>query len=167
MNQLVSFGGNQYGQCGNGEHGKGKLKTTFDASFLLQGKSITIVECAGAHTIVKSFNNDVFSFGLNDKGQLGLGVVGQFSSIPHKLQRFTSFPIVKISCSDESSSVVTSNGDFYVWGRNTDGMFDSEAGSFARDQPLPRPTLIKGLKVEAMSLGSKALILQRQNNGQI
>lgn len=123
---LICFGANQYGQCGNGEHGQGKLKTNFETNFLLQGKSITMVECAGAHTIIKSINNDLFSFGLNDKGQLGLGVVGKFSSIPHKIQRFTSFQIVKIACSDESSSVLTSNGDFYVWGRNSDGMFDTD-----------------------------------------
>ena len=125
-NRLICFGGNQYGQCGNGEHGKGKVKTTFDANASLHGKSVSIIECAGAHTILKTSNNDVYSFGLNDKGQLGLGVVGTFSSTPRRLKRFTSFPIVKISCSEESSSVVTSNGDFFVWGRNTEGMFDSE-----------------------------------------
>lgn len=85
MNMLICFGGNQYGQCGNGEHGFGKLKMNFETNYLLQGKSITMVECAGAHTIIKSINNDLFSFGLNDKGQLGLGIVGKFSSIPHKI----------------------------------------------------------------------------------
>jgi len=114
---------------------------------------------------VKTFNNDVYSFGLNDKGQLGLGVVGNFASTPQKIKRFTSFPITKISCSEESSSVATSNGDLFVWGRNTEGMFDSEAGMFALDQPLERPTLIKGLKVERMSLGPKALVLQKPNSG--
>jgi alpha-tubulin suppressor-like RCC1 family protein len=102
-----------------------------------------MVECGGAHTIIKSYSNELYAFGLNDKGQLGFGVVGNFSSIPHKLQRFTSFPIMKISCSEESSCLLTSNGDLYVWGRNTEGMFDSnEGGIFAMDQPIDKPTLV-------------------------
>jgi len=79
---------------------------------------------------------------LNDKGQLGLGIVGNFSSIPHKLQRFTSFPIMKISCTDESSSLLTTNGDLYVWGRNAQGMFDGEHGIFALDEPVSKPALV-------------------------
>ena len=82
---MICFGGNQYGQCGNGEHGRGKLKTNFDANVVLKGKTIQLVECGGAHTILKSISNEVYSFGLNDKGQLGLGIVGNFSSVPHKL----------------------------------------------------------------------------------
>lgn len=143
-NELLCFGGNQYGQCGNGEHGasagssvatKGpKVKSTYEVvEGALKGKSVTMVECGGAHTIVRTSNNDIYSFGLNDKGQLGLGTVGTFSSTPKKLKHFTSFQITQISCSEESSSVVTSNGDLFVWGRNTEGMFDSEAGIFALD----------------------------------
>ena len=134
------FGGNQYGQCGNGDHGRGKIKSSFDPNIMLKGKSVTHVECGGAHTIIRSISNDVYSFGLNDRGQLGLGVKGNFSSVPHKLPRFTSFPITKISCSEESSSCLTNNGDLYFWGRNTDGMFDSEfGGHFALDQPITKP----------------------------
>ena len=126
QNEVICFGGNEYGQCGNGESGKGKIKNSFDCHISLKGKSIQLVECGAAHTIVKTLNNEIYAFGLNDKGQLGLGVTGNFSSIPHKLKRFTSFPVTKISCSDESSCLMTSNGDLYVWGRNTGGMFDTE-----------------------------------------
>ena len=83
------------------------MKTSFDANILLKGKNITMVECGGAHTVIKSYSNEIYAFGLNDKGQLGLGVVGNFSSIPQKLARFTSFPITKISCSEESSCLLT------------------------------------------------------------
>ena len=41
----------------------------------------------------------------------------------------------------------------------------TEAGMFALDQPLERPTLIKGLKVGRLSLGPKALVLQKPNSG--
>ena len=118
-----------------------------------------MVECAGAYTILKTNTNDLYCFGLNDKGQLGLGVEDTFSFTPRRLNRFISFPIVKIFCSEESSSVITFNGDFFVWGRNTEGMFDSEAGMFTLNQSLEKPTLIKDLKIERASLGPKALLV--------
>jgi alpha-tubulin suppressor-like RCC1 family protein len=93
--------------------------------------------------VLKTKINEVFAFGLNDKGQLGIGKIGSFCSIPHKLKHLTSFPIIKLSCSEESSSFLTTNGDLYVWGRNTGGMFDSEEnGIFALDQAFVEPTLV-------------------------
>ena len=50
-----------------------------------------------------------------------------------KIPRFTSFPVIKITCSDESSCVLTATGDVYVWGWNAEGMFDTEYGIFAHD----------------------------------
>ena len=139
---VTCFGGNQYGQCGNGEHGRGTLKSNFEPCVSLKGKSVSLIECGAAHTIVKTLNNEMYSFGLNDKGQLGLGIMGNFTAIPHKMSRFTSFPVTKISCSEESSSCLTSNGDLYVWGRNTESMFDGEAGMFATDESITKPTLV-------------------------
>ena len=92
--------------------------------------------------MIKTQSNEVWSFGLNDKGQLGLGKCGSFSSQPLKIKRFTSFDVKKICCSDESSCLVTVQGDLYVWGRNTSGMFDSEFGIFAMDEPILKPTLV-------------------------
>ena len=40
---------------------------------------------------------------------------------------------MEICCSDESSCLLTNNGDLYVWGRNTNGMFDGDFFQFALD----------------------------------
>ena len=83
------------------------MKTSFGANQVLKGKSIELAACGAAHTIVKTSNNEVYSFGLNDKGQLGLGKSGNFTSVPYKIKSFTSFTVSKICCSDESSCLVT------------------------------------------------------------
>jgi alpha-tubulin suppressor-like RCC1 family protein len=41
-----------------------------------------MLECGGAHTIVKTQTQDLFAFGLNDKGQLGLGVLSHIVPVP-------------------------------------------------------------------------------------
>jgi alpha-tubulin suppressor-like RCC1 family protein len=58
-----------------------------------------LVACGGAHTLVKSTTQEVFSFGLNDKGQLGLGIKAEIIPIPSKIKNFTSFKISKLACS--------------------------------------------------------------------
>lgn len=65
-NELICFGSNEFGQCGDGKHGN--LKTSFDVNLQLKGRSLETVECGGAHTIVKTQIQEVYSFGLNDKG---------------------------------------------------------------------------------------------------
>lgn len=40
QNEIICFGGNEYGQCGNGESGKGKIKNSFESHISLKGKSI-------------------------------------------------------------------------------------------------------------------------------
>lgn len=171
---LVSFGSTKYGQCGSGEYGPGKIKMSFDSNFFLKGKSMESVACGGAHTVVKTKNNEIFSFGLNDQGQLGVGVVGNFSSIPQKLKRFTSFKIEKVCCSEESTCVLTSNGDVFGWGRNTEGLFNTEDSSLPQSIPIPTmvssladPLQIKTAKVSNISLGPKTLILQNKATDQL
>jgi hypothetical protein len=71
-----------------------------------------------------------------------------------------------MSCSDESSSLLTSNGDVYVWGRNTEMMFPNQLSS------LPIPTLLSAshltpLKAKDISLGPKTLLVQSQTTGLI
>lgn len=58
---------------------------TFEPNVELKGKSVVKVKCGGAHTILFTSSNELFSFGLNDKGQLGLGIVGGCFSIPTKV----------------------------------------------------------------------------------
>ncbi|CDW80694.1 hect e3 ubiquitin ligase [Stylonychia lemnae] len=102
--ELICFGSNEFGQCGD-------------------GRQLESIECGGAHTLVKSMTQEIFSFGLNDKGQLGLGIPNTIVTVPQKIKNFTSFNIVRMSCADESTCALTSNGDVFVWGRNKDNLF--------------------------------------------
>ena len=66
--ELVCFGSNEFGQCGDGRCGTDLIKKTFDINHHLRGRLIEIVACGGAHTLVKTSSQEVYSFGLNDKG---------------------------------------------------------------------------------------------------
>lgn len=73
-NELICFGSNEYGQCGDGKQGKNQIKMNFEINFSLKGKQIEMIECGGAHTLILTQGQEMFACGLNDKGQLGLGI---------------------------------------------------------------------------------------------
>lgn len=72
--ELICFGSNEFGQCGDGKHGADLIKRSMEVNPYLRGKQIELVACGGAHTIAKSSTQEIFSFGFNDRGQLGLGI---------------------------------------------------------------------------------------------
>ena len=95
-NELICFGSNEYGQCGDGK--SNCIKRGFDVNINLKGRQLESVVCGGAHTIVKTHAQELFSFGLNDKGQLGLGILTSMVTAPQKIKNFTSFNIISVCC---------------------------------------------------------------------
>lgn len=59
----------------------------------LEGRIITNIYWGGAHSIWLTSNQDIFSFGLNNNGQLGLGDPVDWIAHPEKIRQFTSFTI--------------------------------------------------------------------------
>ena len=52
--------------------------------------------------MVKLSSQEIYSFGLNDKGQLGLGIANKQITIPTKVKHFTSFGIIKLICAGKN-----------------------------------------------------------------
>ena len=61
-------------------------------------------------------NREIYSFGLNNNGQLGLGDTIHHVSTPEKIRQFTSFPIKTIAWGDEMTLFLTSNSDLFACG---------------------------------------------------
>ncbi len=53
-NDLICFGSNEYGQCGDGKCGVDLIKKNFEPNLYLTGKVIELVACGGAHTLIKT-----------------------------------------------------------------------------------------------------------------
>jgi alpha-tubulin suppressor-like RCC1 family protein len=103
--ELICFGSNEFGQCGDGKHTS--MKQTFDINIALKGRQIGSIACGGAHTIVKLQSQELYSFGLNDKGQLGLGIANKQVTVPAKIKNFTSFGITKLICAGKFQTVLS------------------------------------------------------------
>ncbi|XP_072974795.1 uncharacterized protein [Typha angustifolia] len=69
---VYSFGGNQFGQLGTGSDQAETLPKLLDAS-CLDNKNAKAVSCGARHSAMITDNGEVFCWGWNKYGQLGLG----------------------------------------------------------------------------------------------
>lgn len=73
----------------------------------------------------------VFSWGQNRYGQLGLGINGQSISTPQIIQSLQGIPFAQISAGGAHSFALTLSGAVFGWGRNKFGQLglnDSNGG---------------------------------------
>lgn len=108
-----TFGRNSYGQLGRSA-GATDLpgRVTDNAG---TGLFVGAAAAAGGarHTLLLDGNGDVWSFGSNLYGQLGLGDTVD-ASTPTKLD--TLADVAKIAAGEYTSAAITDGGDLYVWG---------------------------------------------------
>ncbi|XP_033219280.1 probable E3 ubiquitin-protein ligase HERC4 isoform X2 [Belonocnema kinseyi] len=78
------------------------------------------IACGFDHTIMLSDNGDVYSMGMGTRGQLGHGDLEDCDN-PKIIEALAGLKVSQIAASGWHSAVVTSQGDLYSWGWNTNG----------------------------------------------
>uniref|UniRef100_A0A667YA66 HECT and RLD domain containing E3 ubiquitin protein ligase 4 n=1 Tax=Myripristis murdjan TaxID=586833 RepID=A0A667YA66_9TELE len=87
----------------------------------LSDVQIAQVACGYWHSHALSRGGQVFSWGQNRYGQLGLGVDGQGISTPQIIQSLQGIPFAQISAGGAHSFALTLSGAVFGWGRNKFG----------------------------------------------
>ena len=88
----------------------------------LCSKNISCVYRGQSHMIARNHNNEIYCWGHNTCGQLGIGIHKQFMIYSAKLNDYlTQKSIVEISCGSNHSLGLTSSGEVYAWGDNDHG----------------------------------------------
>uniref|UniRef100_A0AAQ5ZXY8 HECT domain-containing protein n=1 Tax=Amphiprion ocellaris TaxID=80972 RepID=A0AAQ5ZXY8_AMPOC len=107
----------------------------------LSDVQIAQVACGYRHSHALSRGENVFSWGQNRYGQLGLGINGQNVSTPQIIQSLQGIPFAQISAGGAHSFALTLSGAVFGWGRNKFGQLglnDSNDRYF--------PALLKSLR---------------------
>lgn len=77
--------------------------------------------CSGdGHTLALTSNGDVYAWGINEMGQVGVGNEELYPT-PIKLNGFDGQKIISISCGFLHSMALTEDGNVYSWGDNEFG----------------------------------------------
>ena len=99
---------------------------------------------AGAfHNLALTSTGEVYAYGLNDYGQLGLGHTASVTAPQRIIEGLEGVEVADISCGGWHSALLTTEGEVYVFGRGEYGRLG--IGDKTGSSKL-RPTLVKALE---------------------
>lgn len=116
---VFAKGSNYYGQLG--------IQKEFN--YLLNFTEIKIPEkprfsqvfCGGFFTFLLTDTAQIWAFGQNENGQLGLGIDDEIVSKPSICTELNGVPIISIACGSSHSLALSSNGLLFAAGSNKKG----------------------------------------------
>lgn len=121
-NEVYTWGYNKYGQLGLGDNdypsrdGFGTTCCTHrDYPHKLDSKNIKLISGGIYHTVAVDNFNNIYAWGYNKNGQLGLGH-NKKRNLPEKLSLHLG-NIASICCGDYNTTLVTESGEVYQWGK--------------------------------------------------
>ena len=137
---IYSFGIND-----NGELGLGNNEKKYYSPQLIESlNDIEFIECGNNHTFCKTLNNQVYCWGFNEDGPLGLGNRDN-QNTPILCSSVSNEDVVDIKCGSIHTLILTSNGDLLSCGDNKFGQLgretdDDYSSSFQKIEELPEIT---------------------------
>ncbi|KAJ8350346.1 hypothetical protein SKAU_G00254760 [Synaphobranchus kaupii] len=117
--ELFAWGHNGYSQLGNGSTNQGVSPVVISANLL--NKKVVGVACGSHHSMVMTYEGEVYAWGYNNCGQVGSGSTAN-QPAPRKVSNcLQNKVVVSIACGQTSSMAVVDNGEVYGWGYNGNG----------------------------------------------
>jgi hypothetical protein len=113
----------------------------------------------GFYSLALTESGQIYSFGQNGQGQLGLGDTnGPYLPPTHVTLSGQQGTVTEVGAGNLGGLAVTSSGQLYAWGDNDYGQLGTTTNS-GTTQPNPTPaivTLPAGTTIDAVGLGSEA-----------
>ncbi|XP_054901607.1 X-linked retinitis pigmentosa GTPase regulator-like isoform X2 [Poeciliopsis prolifica] len=123
------------------------------------------VACGGSHTVALTDGGDVYSFGLGQFGQLGLGTFVFESQLPRPVQRFQTGRPTRVTCGESHTAVLTDTGLLYSFGDGRHGKLGLGDQNFTnRFHPAVVPRFLP-LAVQAAACGGCHMVVLARPRG--
>uniref|UniRef100_A0A2K6KFN3 HECT and RLD domain containing E3 ubiquitin protein ligase 5 n=1 Tax=Rhinopithecus bieti TaxID=61621 RepID=A0A2K6KFN3_RHIBE len=128
---------------------------------ILQGKKIIQITCGDYHSLALSKGGELFAWGQNLHGQLGVGRKFPSTTTPQIVEHLAGVPLAQISAGEAHSMALTMSGNIYSWGKNEFGQL-----GLGHTESKDSPSLIEALdnqKVEFLACGGSHSALLTQD----
>lgn len=151
-NELWSVGRNNNGELGYADH-----VGTYNFNNVLRKvmSDVKSVEAGDAHTLAVKTNGELWSFGRNDRGQLGHSTTSNTNYTPRMV--LTNVEIIETS--DNHSLALKTNGDLWSFGANDSGQLGYTQNTNANYAPKHILSYIK-----SMSAGQSYSLVVNSND---
>ena len=86
----------------------------------LNAKKAKDIFCGNYHSFYINEKDQVFAWGMNNHGQLGIGHK-ENTCVPTQIKALEGQKVIQIAGGEHHTIAVTSEGKVYCWGRNDEG----------------------------------------------
>uniref|UniRef100_UPI0031343193 probable E3 ubiquitin-protein ligase HERC4 isoform 4 n=1 Tax=Mus musculus TaxID=10090 RepID=UPI0031343193 len=107
----------------------------------LDAQNIVAVACGEAHTLALNDKGQVYAWGLDSDGQLGLQGSEECIRVPRNIKSLSDIQIVQVACGYYHSLALSKASEVFCWGQNKYG----QLGLGIDCQKQTSPQLIKSL----------------------
>lgn len=159
---LFVWGSNSLGQCGH----ENNSSVNYPVPKLVKSlatKQIVQIACGQFHTLVLTNSGDIFSFGLNLHGQLGLGFESEKVMKPTLVKSLVGVPIAFLQCGGNHSFVISKSGAVFGWGKNLYGQLGVN-DQISKSYPTQLRTL-RSIGVRYIACGDDFSVFLTQDGG--
>lgn len=160
--EVFAWGYNNSGQVGSGS--TANQPTPRRVSSCLQNKVVVNIACGQLCSMAVLDNGEIYGWGYNCNGQLGLGNNGN-QQTPCRIAALHGINIVQVACGYAHTLALTDEGFVYAWGANSYGQLGTGNKS---NQSLP--TLIntdKERMVEVAACHTSHTSAAKTQSGQV
>ncbi|XP_077468391.1 RCC1 and BTB domain-containing protein 2 isoform X1 [Stigmatopora argus] len=116
--EVYAWGYNNSGQVGSGS--TANQPTPRRVSSCLQSKVVVNIACGQLCSMAVLDNGEIYGWGYNCNGQLGLGNTGN-QQTPCRVAALQGVKVVQVACGYAHTLALTDDGYIYTWGANSYG----------------------------------------------
>ncbi|XP_052871929.1 probable E3 ubiquitin-protein ligase HERC4 isoform X2 [Anopheles cruzii] len=117
--QIYSWGSNAVGQLGQDVDVTRQPSPRLIRS--IAAKQVVQIASGQYHCLALTNNGELYAWGSNAYGQLGVGTTNEKVAIPTLVVSLAGVPIAFIACGGNHSFAVSKSGAIFGWGKNTFG----------------------------------------------
>lgn len=149
--QIFTWGSDHNGQVG---HQLGQqIQATPKILKPLATLHVVQIACGQKHSIALTTGGQIYAWGANDYGQLGIGTNTPYEATPTVIKALSGIPIAQIACGSNHTFAVSKSGAVFGWGKNLYGQLGLNDTS-SKSYPTQLRTL-RNIKVRFISCGEE------------
>ncbi|XP_007949902.1 probable E3 ubiquitin-protein ligase HERC6 [Orycteropus afer afer] len=134
--RVFAWGAGSEGQLGIGEF---KEQSVIPKKVnILAGIKIIQVSCGHYHSLALSQDGQVFSWGKNSHGQLGLGKEFPSQASPQRVRSLEGIPLAQVAAGGAHSFALSLSGTSFGWGSNNAGQLALSGSNISVQSYKPR-----------------------------